>query len=150
MNIRSQIFGTKIQNEIEGGVISLINGKENFMSASTINSPRAIGDAIQKLLEVEFKVLVPKSILKKYDSSFARRSMADFAFTDVDGFYYVVDNKTHNLNTAFNMPNLTSVERLTRFYEDDQNYFSLLIISYKIKGEQVGVKDCHFIPIETP
>lgn len=38
--------------------------------------------------------------------------MADLAFKDPDGFYYIVDVKTHRLGTAFNMPNLTSVERL--------------------------------------
>jgi len=56
--------------------------------------------------------------------------MADLAFTDKDGFYYVVDVKTHRLDTKFNMPNLTSVERLARFYEEDVNYFSLLKIDY--------------------
>lgn len=55
--------------------------------------------------------------------------MADFAFTDVDGNYYVVDSKTHNLGTSFNMPNLTSVERLARFYEDYHNYFAVLMTS---------------------
>ena len=52
----------------------------------------------------------------EYSSSFARRAMADIAFTDVDGFYYVVDVKTHRADTKFNMPNLTSVDRLSRFY----------------------------------
>ena len=74
--------------------------------------------------------------------------MADLAFKDKDGFYYVVDVKTHRLGTAFNMPNLTSVERLARFYEDDSNYFVLLLIKYEIVGVKVEVKDAHFVPIE--
>ncbi len=53
--------------------------------------------------------------------------MADLAFEDLDGYYYVVDVKTHRLSTKFNMPNLTSVERLARFYEDDKNYFVVLM-----------------------
>lgn len=44
--------------------------------------------------------------------------MADLAFTDKEGFYSVVDVKTHRADTKFNMPNLTSVERLARFYSD--------------------------------
>lgn len=40
--------------------------------------------------------------------------MADIAFKDRDDFYYVVDVKTHREDTKFNMPNLTSVERLAR------------------------------------
>ena len=74
--------------------------------------------------------------------------MADLAFRDRNGFYYVVDVKTHRIGTAFNMPNLTSVERLARFYEDDSNYFLLLLVKYDITGVKVEVKNVHFVPIE--
>lgn len=74
--------------------------------------------------------------------------MADIAFTDKNGFYNVVDVKTHRLDTHFNMPNLTSVERLTRFYEDDNNYFVLLTVAYAVKGTKVKVQKVHFVPIE--
>jgi len=80
-------------------------------------SPRAAGDAIQTLLSAECRAVLG-DICAEYSSDFARRAMADWAFTDTDGFYYVVDVKTHRLDTAFNMPNLVSVERLSRFYED--------------------------------
>jgi len=46
------------------------------------------------------------------------------------------------------MPNLTSVERLARFYEDDKNYFVLLLISYEVQGSQAVVKQARFTPIE--
>lgn len=148
MTNRSRLFSGHVQPVVEKDVLKLINGERSLMSARTINSPRAVGDAIQELLESKFNTLLPKEILKEYNSSFARRAMADFAFTDTDGFYYVVDNKTHNLDTAFNMPNLTSVERLTRFYEDDNNYFTLLMVAYKVEQDALKAKVCHFVPIE--
>ena len=37
--------------------------------------------------------------------------MADVAFNDQDGLYYVVDVETHRLGKKSNLPNLTSVER---------------------------------------
>ena len=74
--------------------------------------------------------------------------MADLAFTDTDGLYYVVDVKTHRLETHFNMPNLTSVERLARFYEDDKNHFVVLMVQYTAAGTKVKVKKVHFVPIE--
>lgn len=83
-----------------------------------------------------------------YSLKFARRAMADLAFYDAKDFYYVVDVKTHRLDTDFNMPNLTSVERLTRFYEDDKNYFVVLELAYEVKGVRVEVEHVHFIPIE--
>ena len=74
--------------------------------------------------------------------------MADLAFEDTGNNYYVVDIKTHNLNTNFNMPNLTSVERLARFYGDNKNYFVILLVSYKIQKEQLHLENCLFVPIE--
>jgi len=74
--------------------------------------------------------------------------MADLAFEDADGFYYVVDVKTHRLSTKFNMPNLTSVERLSRFYEDDRNYFVVLMVAYDIEDLHAVIEHVTFVPIE--
>jgi len=71
--------------------------------------------------------------------------MADLAFEDSAGNYCVVDVKTHRLDTHFNMPNLTSVERLTRFYEDDKNYFVVLSVAYEVTGTKVNVNSSHGI-----
>ena len=46
------------------------------------------------------------------------------------------------------MPNLTSVERLARFYEDDKNYFLVLMVQYEIDGTKFHATRAHFIPIE--
>ena len=59
--------------------------------------------------------------------------MADLAFTDKDGIYSVVDVKTHREDTQFNMPILTSVERLSRFYESDTNVFALIMVKYLVR-----------------
>ena len=87
-------------------------------------------------------------LIKDYSSSFARRAMADLAFTDKDDFYYIVDVKTHRLDTKFNMPNLTSVERISRFYEDDKNHFVILNVAYNISGSTAKIKKVTFAPIE--
>jgi hypothetical protein len=146
--MRSQLFTTDKYSLVEKNVIQLINSTQDIVNARSLGSPRAVGDAIQELLEIKFPSLLPNDILKNYSSAFARRAMADFAFEDVDDFYYVVDNKTHNLGTDFNMPNLTSVERLSRFYEDDNNYFTLLTVAYVVVDSSIEVKNCHFVPIE--
>lgn len=74
--------------------------------------------------------------------------MADLAFNDKDGNYYVVDVKTHRLDSSFNMPNLTSVERLARFYEDDKNYFVVLKTDYKVQNTKIIIDKVNFVPIE--
>ena len=144
---KSSIFYTNKYREIEKKILSFLNEQKDFLSSRSINSPRAVGDAIQSVIADNFPIIF-RSIVKECFSSFPRRAMEDFAFTDKDGFYYGVDVKTHRLDTKFNMPNLTSVKRLAEFYEKDLNYFILLKIDYEIKGTKVVIKHVTFVPIE--
>ena len=122
----SELFITDIRQKIENTVINLLNNNQ-LMNYNTVNSPRAVGDAVQGFLEKNISQCLPNNLVTNINTSFARRAMADLAFEDTQNNYYVVDIKTHNLNTNFNMPNLTSVERLARFYGDHKNYFVLYI-----------------------
>jgi hypothetical protein len=144
---QSQIFYTQQYQSIEKAIVKLLNAQPDFLSARTASSTRAAGDAIQSILSENFQALLG-AWCSEYSADFARRAMADLAFTDTDGLYYVVDVKTHRLETSFNMPNLTSVERLARFYEDDKNYFIMLMVKYSVSREKVKVKEAHFVPIE--
>lgn len=145
---KSQIFyGSTQRVTLEKKIKSFLNKQKDFLSARTINSPRAVGDAIENILAENLETILG-DVVEEYSASFARRAMADLAFTDKDGFYYVVDVKTHRLDTKFNMPNLTSVERLSRIYEEDTNYFSLLKVDYKINGMRAKIEKVTFAPIE--
>ena len=46
------------------------------------------------------------------------------------------------------MPNLVSVKKLARFYENDMNIFSLMLVKYAVKGIDVQAKSVVFCPIE--
>jgi len=125
-----------------------LNQQTDFLSESTANSSRAVGDAVQSLLEKGFGTILGE-LAKNYSSDFARRAMADIAFEDKQANYYLVDVKTHRLSTNFNMPNLTSVERIARLYEDDKNVFSILWVPYDVQGVHVIVDKVQFFPIES-
>jgi len=141
------IFSTDNYKKLESRVLTLLNSQPDFLSIATRNSTRAVGDAIQDILSENLPNIVGDLGINT-TAEFARRAMADLAFNDNSGFYYVVDVKTHRLDTAFNMPNLTSVERLSRFYEDNNNYFVILKIDYSVEGTSATVKKVTFIPIE--
>ncbi len=145
--MKSRIFYTAKFRALEKTIVKLLNMQPDFLSTRTASSPRAVGDAIQAVLSENFQTLLG-DLVAEYSAQFARRAMADLAFTDTDGLYYVVDVKTHRLDTHFNMPNLTSVERLTRFYEDDKNYFVVLVVAYHVQETQIKVTQAHFVPIE--
>lgn len=145
--MKSRIFYTDIYKTIEAGVQELLNSHETFLSPSTARSTRAVGDAIESILGDSFDAILG-NLCREYSATFARRAMADLAFTDVDDFYYVIDVKTHRTDTKFNMPNLTSVERLARFYQDDVNHFVLLIVNYHLETTQAIITNVRFVPIE--
>jgi len=144
---RSRIFSTDAYKEMESDLIKLINEQSDFLSIRTAPSTRAVGDAIQAIISENFQLLFRDSV-REYTAELSRRAMADFKFTDADNFAYHVDVKTHRLETEFNMPNLTSVRRLASLYEDDNNYFVILSVSYALEETRVHVDRIHFVPIE--
>jgi len=145
--MKSQIFYTDTYKVIQARISSILNSHADFLTGSTAESPRAVGDAIQDILGENFETILG-NYCDECSTDFARRAMADLAFTDKNGLYYVVDVSTFRTDTSFNMPNITSVERLSRFYEDDKNYFCYLGVSYHIIGTHLVVTNVNFVPIE--
>ncbi len=145
--MKSPLFEPQTREAIERKVRDVLNEQADFLSADTAESTRAAGDAIQSIIEDNFATILG-DLVGEYSASFARRAMADLAFKDKANNYCVVDVKTHREGTAFNMPNLTSVDRLARFYEDDSNYFVMLMVKYAVRGTKVTVRQVHFVPIE--
>lgn len=146
--MNNNLFDSNDYKNIEQKVINYLNSLQDYLSLTTIESTRAVGDAIQKLVAAKFEEILG-DVCVEYRNDFARRAMADLAFKDNKNNYYVVDVKTHRLgDTKFNMPNLTSVKRLADLYKNDSNYFVILFISYKVVDAQAFVEKCHFVPIE--
>jgi len=145
------IFSDHRYVDIERKVGDLIQKEKTFLSKSTVRSTRAIGDAIENIVGENFESIVA-DYSRKYSADFARRAMADLAFEDTKGNYYLIDVKTHNVETKFNMPNLTSVHRLAKLYHNkdcvEKDYFTLLIVPYKTKGLDITALDVNFVPIE--
>lgn len=136
-------------SDIESKTLSLLkHNAQNIMNQHTMRSPRAVGDAIRDFLADNFYVCISEE-LKSYRSDFERRSLEDFAF-EIEDNYYAVDCKTHNVSTHFNMPNLISVERLARFYENDNNFFMILLVEYDtdLINDRLVFNSCKFVPIE--
>lgn len=146
--INSKIFLDNNLDLIQKNILSLLNNCDDFNNNHILNSPRAVGDTAQEILCNKMLNCFPQKLITNFNDSFARRAMADAAFMDVDDNYFVIDIKTHNKDTNFNMPNLTSVERLTRFYEDDKNFFVVLFLEYTVNNGKIVFDSATLIPIE--
>ena len=87
--MRSPLFETKTREAIERKVRDLLNQQSDFLSEDTAGSTRAAGDAIQSIIEDNFAEILG-DLVAEYSASFARRAMADLAFKDKLGNYFVV------------------------------------------------------------
>lgn len=143
----SLIFQPTTLDKITFSIVETLNSHPDFLSESTSNSTRAVGDAVEEILGKSIPSIMD-GLIQNYTDDFARRAMADLAFYDKQNNYYRVDVKTHREGTAFSMPNLTSVERLAKFYEDDANYFCIMMVKYHIDDQTIKVQECIFTPIE--
>lgn len=134
---------------VEDNVLKALNQHaSHVVAAISMHSPRAVGDAVQDFLSQHLESLFPDGIIKGFEDGFERRSMEDMAFYDTANCYHAVDVKTQNVDTAFSMPNLISVKRLAKFYQNDTNFFDLLVVKYKQVGEELRYTACHLLPIE--
>ena len=144
----SKVLNQKTRQHLEKRLLEGLEENTFFQQKRIMNSPRAMGDAVQDVIGEMLPKCFPKGILSEFSADFARRAMADLAFSDVDNNYYLIDVKTHNTTTQFNMPNLTSVHRLSRFYEDDRNYFIVLLVEYAVENGVLKFTGVRFVPIE--
>ena len=145
--MRDDIFTPSRYKRIAGAIKDFLNTEEDFLSPNTAGSVRAAGDAIERILGENLRGFIGDECVE-YSADFARRAMADIAFTTKDGARYVIDVKTHREDTQFNMPNLISAHRLARFYEDDNNRFVLLLAKYRLDGLRATFTEVTFAPIE--
>lgn len=145
---QSNLLTRASRRRIEAKVLAFLNGNAAEFRGRALNSPRAVGDITQELVASNFQTFVTQGDISNYTQEFARRAMADLAFEDSNGCYYVVDVKTHRLDSSFNMPNLTSVERLARFYQDHKNYFIMMKIGYISEPSGIRFSEVTFVPIE--
>ena len=122
-----------------------------FSDAHQVLEPRAVAENVQKFLEKHFVGCFDDGIIAKdLTRTLSRRAMADILVEDGDGIEYCVDVKTHNLGTDFNMPNLSSIDRLSKYYMEDGNrhYFLVLLVEYEVGNQGVIFHKVKLFPIE--
>ncbi len=79
------LFATEKYKDLEAKIKDYLNSRDDYLTASTAKSPRAVGDAIQDLLSEHFHILLGSESCSRYSADFARRAMADLAFEDPAG-----------------------------------------------------------------
>jgi hypothetical protein len=78
--VKSSLFYTDKYKNLQERIRDFLNGQAPFLSLSTAQSPRAVGDAAQDILADNFESIIGSETAAKYSHNFARRAIADMAF----------------------------------------------------------------------
>ena len=144
--MKSEIFYKGNYKTIEDKIKTFLNNKSK-MELGIPESHRTTGDKIPIVLSTEIeKILSP--YVSTFSLSTSSKSIANYEFIDLEGFKYFINVITHRKETLFNMPNITSVDRLKRLYANDKNIFVVLLIDYSISKPNKNILNVRFIPIE--
>ena len=145
--MKSPIFTSGAHEIIQDKVLKLLNQHADFLSEDTAEARVRLATPFNPLLRtISRKYLASMAV--SIPPSFARRR---WRIWRLKTSLAITTSWTLKLTVKilrFNMPNLTSVDRLARFYEDDANFFVMLMVKYCVIGTQVKVSKVHFIPIE--
>ena len=143
------IFHNKKYKELEREISNCLVQHDFDLSSNRKISTRELGDYIENVIAQKFSSIISNTSIKcsDYSTNFTRKSMADLVFTS-DNNIYTVDVTSHCKSTNFNMPNLISVKRLSKLYENDRNYFVIFFIQYTIEDKKVCIHKVSIFPIE--
>ncbi len=121
-------------DELKGRIETFLQAEESFIVSEEFRrSTRGVGDAIEGLIVDRFGDIT-RGLVDSVNTDFSRRAMEDLSF-QIDVRYYAVDVKTHRDEPGFHMPNLTSVKRLMDFYDNDDNFFVVVMIKYRLTND---------------
>lgn len=145
----NSIFESGAHKKLEGEIFRFLKSHKFEFSEYEINNPRSVGNAIEKTISKQFPNIISKTNIKysDYSDASSRKAMEDFAFNS-EGNFYKVDVMSHREDTKFNMPNLTSVKRLSDFYENSKNYFVIFLIRYSVNINELDIREVLVTPIE--
>jgi len=119
-------------------------------------SPRSIGDKVQEAITKNFPeickgVATQLGMEFNFKTVFSRRAFEDVAFS-VGDKYLAFDVKTRNVEAAFHMPNIKSVERFIHFYTSPKNVLVIVNADYQLnlecQAEPIIFKQITVAPIE--
>ena len=100
---------------------------------------RTIGDLIESkisklLMEFNSELITEKKTAR------SKKSIEDITLL-INGISFYVDPKTHNLNSDFSMPNLTSVEKVKKLFFNNSEELVYIFVSYCIQESYVIIEN---------
>ena len=70
----------------------------------------------------------------------SKKSIEDVSIVS-EGCVYYIDPKTHDINSTFSMPNLTSISKIKEIINDDNKEVIYIFVSYSVENQNIKIKD---------
>jgi hypothetical protein len=100
---------------------------------------RTVGDLIEsKVSEILFNST--SELISEMRAPRSKKSIEDVTLVS-NGVLYYIDPKTHDINSDFSMPNLTSVEKIKKLFDTTDKELIYVFVSYAITDGMVIISD---------
>jgi hypothetical protein len=100
---------------------------------------RSVGDMIEFKIKNILMGLATNGLVADCVEPRSKKSIEDVTLIGHDGVKYYIDPKSHNVNSKFSMPNLTSVEKLRKLLSSNDKELVYVFVSYEVIGQDVNV-----------
>ena len=99
---------------------------------------RTIGDLVENKV-IEIITADTNPLISEVKLSTGKKSMEDVSVVS-DGVRYLLDPKSHNVDSEFSMPNLTSISKIKKLYSTPKQELLYVFVDYQIEGQTVLIK----------
>tara|TARA_R110002020_G_scaffold103416_7_gene242201 strand:- start:6976 stop:7578 length:603 start_codon:yes stop_codon:yes gene_type:complete len=108
---------------------------------------RGIADIIEVIVSDIILNLKDQSIKESYEAK-SKRSIEDVGLITTDYDDIKIDIKTHDSEADLSMPNLISISRIKKFYENDKNLLLYVFVKYHTNNNSIYISEVIVKPIE--
>ncbi len=126
-------------NGIKEHIKELLN--QNLVDFELVDGgmQRTVGDLIEnKISDILFNSTSELITEKREPRS--KKSIEDVTLVSGNVLYYV-DPKTHDTNSDFSMPNLTSIDKIKKLFSSDEQELIYVFVSYELNDGMVVISD---------
>ena len=122
-------------------VIQLIKTQldENLTNFELVDGgqQRTVGDLIESKVS-EILRNVKSELITEKRAPRSKKSIEDVTLVS-NGITYYIDPKTHDVNSDFSMPNLTSIEKIKKLFLNEKEELVYVFVSYRIENAVINI-----------
>jgi hypothetical protein len=113
--------------------------EENLQNFELVDGgqQRTVGDIIESKV-VEIMLNSNNDLISETRKARSKKSIEDVTIISKNETFYI-DPKTHNVNSEFSMPNMTSINKIRKLFVSDDEELIYVFVDYEIQNRMVMI-----------